>query len=407
MTSLARDADLISALPDVLLHQILGHLQAREPVQMCVLGRRWRNLWKSLPVLRVTGADSVESVQEFMDHLLLLRDRSELDACMFEFGTYGDADVTYVNLWIRHALWCQVRELAVAVVCNSRMVNELELDDLPIVSQYLTKLDLRGLILDQMFLDFSSCPALKNLSMSNCNIYGSKISSCGPLRHGPTTLIPGGGPFCCAHFVSPPPLLDQVRRRKSAKRRPRKESVKMASGADRLSALPDDLLHHVLSFPRTRCCGPPCSLAAGAIFRKSAPALRVTGDKDCTNSVWFLDFVDYLLLLRDPEARLDSFNLDLDDSEFSFTPLFPDFESHVTLWFRRALLLKAQSLSLRTTPGLYKNDMEGYRPLPLPDVPILSRHLRRLDLEPQFISEWYVYFLYLILFLFVMPLHSL
>lgn len=177
-TPVARDADLISALPDALLHKILWFLQAQEAVQTCVLGRRWRNLWKSMPVLRVTGGDPVESVQEFMDHLLLLRDRSELDACVFEFGSYSDSGASYVNLWIRHALlWCQVRELAVAVVCDCRMVNELDLDNLPVVSPYLAKLNLRGLSLDHRFLDFSSCPALKDLSMTECNIFGFEISS--------------------------------------------------------------------------------------------------------------------------------------------------------------------------------------------------------------------------------------
>lgn len=176
-TSGERDADLISALPDVLLHRILGLMHAQEAVQTCVLSQRWRNLWKSMPVLRVTGFAPVESVQEFMDHLLLLRDRSDLDECIFEFGKYSYSDVAYVNLWIRHALRCHVKELAVAVVGTGRMVNELELDELPIVSRYLTKLNLRGLILDHMFLDFSRCPALKDLSMTKCHIYASKISS--------------------------------------------------------------------------------------------------------------------------------------------------------------------------------------------------------------------------------------
>ncbi|TVU26332.1 hypothetical protein EJB05_28872, partial [Eragrostis curvula] len=176
-TRVSRVADLISALPDVLLHQILGLLQAREAVQTCVLGRRWRNLWKSMPELRVTGASPVESLQEFMDHLLLLRDRSGLDVCMFEFGKYLSVHVSYLNLWIRHALLCQVRELDVAVFGSCRMVNELALDNLPVVSQYLAKLNLRGLSLDYKFLDFSSCPALKDLNLTKCNIFCTKISS--------------------------------------------------------------------------------------------------------------------------------------------------------------------------------------------------------------------------------------
>jgi hypothetical protein len=63
-------ADIISALPDALLQHVLSFLQAREAVQTCVLARRWRHLWKSMPVLCVTDGASVDRIRKFMDHLL-------------------------------------------------------------------------------------------------------------------------------------------------------------------------------------------------------------------------------------------------------------------------------------------------------------------------------------------------
>ncbi|CAL5009022.1 unnamed protein product [Urochloa decumbens] len=57
------------------------------------------------------------------------------------------------------------------------MVKEMWLDNLPVVSQYLTKLKLCGLRLGGKFLDFSSCQALQDLNMTECRIYADKISS--------------------------------------------------------------------------------------------------------------------------------------------------------------------------------------------------------------------------------------
>ncbi|CAN6363324.1 unnamed protein product [Urochloa humidicola] len=45
--------DLLSALPDCLLHVIMSSLKARQAVQTCVLSTRWRDLWRSVPCLDV------------------------------------------------------------------------------------------------------------------------------------------------------------------------------------------------------------------------------------------------------------------------------------------------------------------------------------------------------------------
>ncbi|CAO2144669.1 unnamed protein product [Urochloa humidicola] len=47
------DPDRLSALPDSLLHAIMSNLKARQAVQTCVLARRWRHLWHSVPCLDV------------------------------------------------------------------------------------------------------------------------------------------------------------------------------------------------------------------------------------------------------------------------------------------------------------------------------------------------------------------
>ncbi|CAL5027369.1 unnamed protein product [Urochloa decumbens] len=76
------DRDRLSVLPDCLLREIMSHMKARQVVQTCVLSRRWRHLWRSMPCLDVDykefeapGAtyldyESWEKFEDFMDTLL-------------------------------------------------------------------------------------------------------------------------------------------------------------------------------------------------------------------------------------------------------------------------------------------------------------------------------------------------
>ncbi|KAJ1275049.1 hypothetical protein BS78_05G107000 [Paspalum vaginatum] len=154
----------------------------------------------------------------------------------------------------------------------------------------------------------------------------------------------------------------------------------MATGADHISTLPDEILHHVLSFLPMHEVVLTALLARRWLdLWKSAPSMRVTGVKKYRNPRRFIQYVDNLLPLRHPGARLDSFNLDLDERDFSFEEFSPTYDRNVGMWFRVALLCQARALSFRTTYGIYIEDYD--MPLLLPNVPIISQHLKILDLE--------------------------
>ena len=99
-----RGGDRISALPDAVLQHVLGFLPVREAVRTCVLARRWRHLWRSLPCLRVVDVEVLGSVDEltrFVNRLLLLRDPgSALDGCEFDLRGFEYVDPVYVDLWM-------------------------------------------------------------------------------------------------------------------------------------------------------------------------------------------------------------------------------------------------------------------------------------------------------------------
>lgn len=108
----------IESLPDGVLQHILGFLPSPEAVRTCVLAQRWRHLWKAAPCLRVgcdlDQSESVEDLRSLVNHLLLLRGGSPLEACYFTFyaGRRSHDDVSHVNLWFRHVVqMCKVRVL--------------------------------------------------------------------------------------------------------------------------------------------------------------------------------------------------------------------------------------------------------------------------------------------------------
>ncbi|KAL6599154.1 hypothetical protein ACP70R_046018 [Stipagrostis hirtigluma subsp. patula] len=78
---------------------------------------------------------------------------------------------------------------------------------------------------------------------------------------------------------------------------------------DRLSDLPDEMLHHVMSFLSAQEVSRTCVLSRRwRLLWASAPCLDISIDKFANDRVRFSKFVDQFLLLRSP-ASLDAFRL--------------------------------------------------------------------------------------------------
>jgi hypothetical protein len=78
MKKLRMEEDRLSELPDHLVLHILSFLLAKQAVQTCILSKRWDNLWKRLPTLRLTSSDfkHLKDFTKFVSKILSLRDHS-------------------------------------------------------------------------------------------------------------------------------------------------------------------------------------------------------------------------------------------------------------------------------------------------------------------------------------------
>ncbi|KAM3223967.1 hypothetical protein ACQJBY_057389 [Aegilops geniculata] len=177
--------DRISALPDELLQYLMSFLLSRDAVRTCVLARRWRTLWKSVPALRIDDPDSYHGAtgsSKFVNELLRLRDPTPLNVCDISSNCQEDAGYDFdwaedafehMEPWLCYALSCHVHVLRISFPW--RVIN------MTLISSHLKRLHLECMVLEGCSLDFSSCEVLEVLEMRACDIYANILSR--SLRH--------------------------------------------------------------------------------------------------------------------------------------------------------------------------------------------------------------------------------
>ncbi|KAJ3708547.1 hypothetical protein LUZ61_012252 [Rhynchospora tenuis] len=201
------DGDRISSLPDCLIHLIISFLTAREAVQTCLLSKRWKNLWTTLPFLNFnlwkfkSGGESDDSeledggppdkfdkFRDFVGMTLLLRKASNLHTFHLscpEMRGWPEYNM-FIRSWFLYALNHNPQVLKIVYplegsvplaiftcaslvdasfssfthVCNIKLIN------LPC----LRRLHLNGGGLTHGFVEmlFSGCPMLEFFHVENC-----------------------------------------------------------------------------------------------------------------------------------------------------------------------------------------------------------------------------------------------
>ncbi|XP_044318305.1 F-box/LRR-repeat protein At1g48400-like [Triticum aestivum] len=205
----AAKRDHLSALPDELLHHIMSFLKAWEVVHTCVLARRWRHLWASVPCvnLRVhpsTGryGDPSEKFRDFVHRLFLLREASAPVVMLRLWSSDEEAGFTDddASVWMRAAIKRNARVIHLTGCCSEIA----SLDRVSFISCHLKVLKLSYAMLDYRILRqlSSSCTSLEVLGLKDCLVAGPRIVSAS-LK----TLIMLECEISCAFSIAAPNLL--------------------------------------------------------------------------------------------------------------------------------------------------------------------------------------------------------
>ncbi|KAG8386152.1 hypothetical protein BUALT_Bualt03G0119400 [Buddleja alternifolia] len=217
--------DKISLFPDSILHQILSYLPTKEVVATCVLSKRWKYLWTSVPsidfddsLLYSSQFDrwhplDVTCFMNFVDKVLLLRDTSNMKR--FRLSCRVCVSASHINEWILAAIRQNVQELDLCLfvdepfmlpgcVFDNKLLTVVKLEmnctlQLPphISFPCLRKLHLCLVTFPNdnlMQCLFSSCPFLEELAILDCEWVNLKsITITMPSLK---TLIIDDLPFC-------------------------------------------------------------------------------------------------------------------------------------------------------------------------------------------------------------------
>ncbi|XP_026398192.1 F-box/LRR-repeat protein At4g14103-like [Papaver somniferum] len=191
--------DRISELPDSVLHRILSFLDIKHVARTCILSKRWKYIWASIPTLdlsrvsRSATLSEINKLMDFVDRTLLLHDTSS-SIQKFHLHTNIHMSVSRVHSWISNITKRNVKELDLYLdfyepffiplslfTCESLIKLELALfdaTDLPrsFCFPKLKSLKLCGIQFtnDDCWNEqhFSYCPVLENLILEECTWFG-------------------------------------------------------------------------------------------------------------------------------------------------------------------------------------------------------------------------------------------
>ncbi|XP_058782028.1 F-box/LRR-repeat protein At3g26922-like [Vicia villosa] len=173
----SENKDRLSDLPNCLLLHILSFLNAKRVVQTCILSKRWNNLWKSLPVLRlsssnfrtVRGASRVEAVQnfnKFMSNILSLRDYSA-SLHTLDIHRYAIRKPRQLKWIIKYAVSHNVQHLNIYLKCHFQQFPPCLFSSRTLTSLRISVFRSRLYTMRAFFPNSLNLPALTSLSLQS------------------------------------------------------------------------------------------------------------------------------------------------------------------------------------------------------------------------------------------------
>ncbi|GMP79310.1 hypothetical protein CsSME_00034909 [Camellia sinensis var. sinensis] len=128
------EEDRISSLPDSILHEILSSMDDLAfEIQTCVLSKRWRYIWTSLPNLRFDfnpypyhqlAEAKMPRFEHLVNQVLSLRDNNS-NVCTFFFSSSYLVDSCLFKKCISYAVRHNVQQLHLEAFAYTHLMNFL------------------------------------------------------------------------------------------------------------------------------------------------------------------------------------------------------------------------------------------------------------------------------------------
>uniref|UniRef100_A0A0D3CDR6 F-box domain-containing protein n=1 Tax=Brassica oleracea var. oleracea TaxID=109376 RepID=A0A0D3CDR6_BRAOL len=172
--------DRISELPEPLILQILSLLPTKLVIATSVLSKRWRSVWKKVPILKFESKGNINKFAENVSMSLLSHKAPVLETLHLKVS--DRCEDVYIGIW--------------AGIAVTRHVRELELD-----LRFLCGNPVRFVV---------ESPSLKTLSISGGETYGKQnggyVINVPSLQHLSIQMLKGGYEYCL--IENAPELVD-------------------------------------------------------------------------------------------------------------------------------------------------------------------------------------------------------
>ncbi|XP_062082925.1 F-box/LRR-repeat protein At3g26922-like [Humulus lupulus] len=172
------DNDRISKLPDAVIIHILSFLPTQDVVRTCLLSKRWKLFWYSVPTIffSKTNSDGVEKfyncVDNYFEHrkkgMNLIEDSVVTSFKLYMNGGYQRSKAGLLDKSLAFAVESKVREINLSICEEKGCLFFYCLPKILDNARYLTILELNGVELDGSSFSFNF-PSLKTLSLEEIN----------------------------------------------------------------------------------------------------------------------------------------------------------------------------------------------------------------------------------------------
>ena len=174
--------DRLGDLPECLIHHILSLMETKDAIRTCVLSKRWRYLWASVPCLNFSSKSFIRLVdfKKFVQWVLSHRDACQVKVLIYyRFGVDYATDQSLLNKVIEYAACRGVEEIRINLRAKTSGSPPVEIPLSLFTCQSLRRLELKDCNPTNASSPFG-CKSLEMLHLEHFSMYPAAVDFSNP-----------------------------------------------------------------------------------------------------------------------------------------------------------------------------------------------------------------------------------